>query len=171
LRAFNEEVTVRAVAASVIPIVSAVGHETDVTITDFAADVRALTPTAAAQMVVYDRREAQAGIQECLHDLHEFMAEKIKKHYAQAQASLQRLSRLTVTRLAHEQQFLSHREALLEKISPYAAFKRGFAFIKNEEGKPVTQAKGVKKGDALTLHWADGTVPVTVTGTKGKINK
>src|SRR5439155_573257 len=62
LWAFNEEVTARAIAASAIPVVSAVGHEVDFTIADFVADARAPTPTAAAALVVADREEVAAGL-------------------------------------------------------------------------------------------------------------
>jgi exonuclease VII large subunit len=61
-------------------------------------------------------------------------------------------------RLANEAQTLAHRQALLEKLSPYGAFARGLAFVKNEANEPVKAAAGLSPGDKLTLHWADGTV-------------
>jgi len=78
LWAFNEEVVVRAVAASRIPIVSAVGHEVDVTLTDFAADVRAPTPTAAAQMVVPDRQEWLARLEQLALRLNQAMRHRLR---------------------------------------------------------------------------------------------
>ncbi|MCL2203052.1 MAG: exodeoxyribonuclease VII large subunit [Defluviitaleaceae bacterium] len=166
LWAFNEEVTARAVAASQIPVISAVGHETDVVITDFVADMRAPTPTAAAQMAVYPHRETVALLRNTINDLHFVMGEGIQSRHAQAKQLLQALSRLTQAHLAHEQQNLAHRENLLEKISPYAAFARGFTFARNENGEAITHAKAVKKGDTLTLQWADGTARVQVLGRK-----
>jgi exodeoxyribonuclease VII large subunit len=163
LWAFNEEVTARAVFASKIPIVSAVGHETDITVTDFVADIRAATPTAAAQMVVYDHREARLRVKNVSDDLHFVMQERIKNCRSQVKILLQGITRLTQTRLAHERQGLIHREKLLEKVSPYAAFARGLAFTQNEKGAPVTSAKFLKKGDKLTLHWADGAVKTEVS--------
>ncbi|MFA0751707.1 MAG: hypothetical protein SLRJCFUN_002110 [Candidatus Fervidibacter sp.] len=78
LWAFNEEIVVRAVAASRIPIVSAVGHEVDVTLTDFAADVRAPTPTAAAQMVVPDRQEWLARLEQLTLRLNQAMRHRLR---------------------------------------------------------------------------------------------
>jgi exodeoxyribonuclease VII large subunit len=95
-------------------------------------------------------------------ELHGAIREGITARFTQVKASLQHLTRLVQTRLAHEQQSLAHRRALLEKVSPYAAFARGFAFVKDEKGKTVTAAKEVKKDDPLQLHWADGEVRVRV---------
>jgi exodeoxyribonuclease VII large subunit len=157
LWAFNEEITARAVAASRIPVISAVGHETDFTVTDFVADCRAPTPTAAAHMAVYSYEEARSFIESKVNGLHFIMAEKVKTRYTQAKTLLANLNRLTLTRLAHEQQTLAHREVLLEKVSPYAAFKRGLTFVQNNQNEPVTSAEKVKKGDILTLSWVNGT--------------
>jgi len=162
LWAFNEEVTARAVAGSAIPIISAVGHETDFTVTDFAADARAATPTAAAQMAVYGYDVTRAMIRDMAAHLHQAIRENIIIRHTRAKSLLQNLNRLMQTRLAHEQQGLAHREVLLEKVSPYAAFARGFAFVKNEGNEAVTRAESLREGDGLTLYWADGAARVKV---------
>lgn len=162
LWAFNEEVTARAVAVSGIPIISAVGHETDFTVTDFVADRRAPTPTAAAQMAVYSHREALATLQNVTADMHYIVKECLKNRYNQTKTLLQDMTRFSQARLAHEQQGLAHREALLEKVSPYAVFARGLTFAKNGDGLPVTHAGMVKTGDAITLQWVDGAVKAKV---------
>jgi len=166
LWAFNEEVTARAVAASGIPIISAVGHETDFTVTDFAADARAATPTAAAQMAVYSYEGAYSLLKRMADDLHHTVRESIVTRHARAKGLLQSLTRLMQTRFAHEQHGLAHRAAVLDKVSPYAAFARGFAFTKNEANQAVTHAKSLKKGDSLTLYWADGAVRAKITEVK-----
>ena len=158
LWAFNEEVTVRAVAASRIPVVSAVGHETDITITDFAADRRAPTPTAAAQMVTYDHAQAAACLQGVYDELHKAVQYDITNRHTVAKALLAQLSRQAAYRLAQERQQLTHSAALLEKVSPYAAFKRGFALVQDETGRAVTSSKSLIIGDRLALQWADGSV-------------
>ena len=166
LWAFNEEVTARAVAASRIPVVSAVGHETDVTITDFVADRRAPTPTAAAQMVAYDHAQAVAYVCGYYDGLHRAMKEDIFNRYADAKAMLGQLSKQSAYRLTQERQKLTHGVALLEKVSPYAAFKRGFALVRNEAGAAVTSSKSLTVGEELTLQWADGSAVAQLTKLK-----
>ena len=156
LWAFNEEITARAVAGSKIPIVSAVGHETDITITDFVADKRAPTPTAAAQMVAYDHAQVAAYLWEKYDSLHIAIKNNIVDRHAQAKSLLTQLSSRAAQRLDWEKQKLTHSTALLEKVSPYAAFKRGFALVQDEAKNAVTEAKSLKVGEKLTLHWADG---------------
>jgi exodeoxyribonuclease VII large subunit len=164
LWAFNTEITARAVAASRIPVISAVGHETDFTATDFTADARAATPTAAAQMAVYPYKTARDALESRLVEMKSAVRSGIISRHTQTKAIMQDILRLTQTRLAHEGQSLAYRCALLEKVSPYAAFARGFALAANEKGEAVTHAKALKTGDALTLRWADGAVKAQVTG-------
>jgi len=162
LWAFNEEVTARAVAASRIPVVSAVGHETDVTITDFVADYRAPTPTAAAQLVAYDHAQVATYLQDIYSRLHGAIRDDITNRHAEAQQLLTELTRRATHRLQLERQKLTHGTALLEKVSPYAAFKRGFAMVHDEAGRGVSSAEGLNIGEKLTLQWADGSVMAEV---------
>ncbi|MCL2188724.1 MAG: exodeoxyribonuclease VII large subunit [Defluviitaleaceae bacterium] len=166
LWAFNEEVTARAVAASRIPIISAVGHETDTVITDFTADLRAPTPSVAAQIAVYDHAAQYTAFKNTITDLHYVMRDKITEKHALCKNMLQEITRLTQARAANERQTLLHRETLLTKLSPYAAFKRGFAFVKNGNNT-VTGIQDVQKGETLSLHWANGTAQVKVLKTEG----
>ena len=80
LWAFNEEIVVRAVAASTIPIISAVGHETDTTLIDFASDKRAATPTAAAEMAVPVRTELQTAVMDLSHRQFAMWHDRLKKN-------------------------------------------------------------------------------------------
>jgi len=158
LWAFNEEITARAVAASKIPIVSAVGHETDVTITDFVADKRAPTPTAAAQLVAYDHAHVMAYLWEKYTGLNSGLRNIIIDRHTQAKSLLAQLNSRAANRLSWEKQKLTHSTDLLEKVSPYTAFKRGFALVKDEAGKAVTEAESLEVGNMLALYWADGHV-------------
>jgi len=162
LWAFNEEILARAVAASKTPIISAVGHETDFTIADFVADYRAATPTAAAVAATYDHGQAVAyivGLQELLG---KNLQANLERRKADAKYLLTDLMRLAKNRLANEWQNLAHHETLLEKVSPYAAFKRGYALVRAESGNIVTAAKGLTPGQDLTLDFADGSITATV---------
>ena len=162
LWAFNEEVTARAVAASQIPIISAVGHETDITIADFVADRRAPTPTAAAQMVAYDHTQTSMYVCDMYSALHKAIKNDIIGRSAEASALLASISKQAMRRLSDEKQKLNHGAALLEKVSPYSAFKRGFALVQDDDGQTVTSAESLKTGERLKLHFADGSVTAEV---------
>ncbi|MCL2405858.1 MAG: exodeoxyribonuclease VII large subunit, partial [Defluviitaleaceae bacterium] len=163
LWAFNEEITARAVAVSKIPVISAVGHETDITISDLVADRRAPTPTAAAQMVAYDYAQVVAFVHAQYTALNTAVKDDIINRHAQAKALLAQLTRQAGYRLSLERQNLTHSTALLEKVSPYAAFKRGYALVQDEAGQVVTSAS-IDMGTRLTLHFEDGRVTAEVVG-------
>ena len=155
LWAFNEEILARAIAASKTPVISAVGHETDFTIADFVADARAATPTAAAQMAVYDHGQVLEYVNMQYHQLQKNIISSIKTRQDHAKTLLNQLNRQAQNRISREWQHLNHLETVLEKVSPYTAFKRGYALIKHEE-QIITSSSQLKKGNNLTLTWADG---------------
>lgn len=156
LWAFNEEITARAVAASRIPVISAVGHETDFTVTDFVADFRAPTPTAAAAMV-FARDETLAQIQDQTERLTRYMYHLCEQNKNEIkQLMLKSLTRLTQNRLARKRESLATLAALLEKVSPQALWRRGYTAVRDEHNRPVTSVGALGKDDTLTLHFADG---------------
>jgi exodeoxyribonuclease VII large subunit len=184
LWAFNEEVTARAIAASKIPVISAVGHETDFTIADFTADLRAPTPTAAADIAVFDRRETVYQVQfltdsitkaaarrlteykNKLRGLHKTLRNPLRLIYdTQAHITnlLSRINRAALLKVQTKKAFLTEQAALLEKNSPYAAWKRGFALVLDEAGEKITEAEGISTGDKLTLQWASKRARALVT--------
>ncbi|MCL2286367.1 MAG: exodeoxyribonuclease VII large subunit [Firmicutes bacterium] len=166
LWAFNEEILARAIAASKVPIISAVGHETDFTISDFVADMRAATPTAAAVSAVYDHRQLVSYVAGLQKELTENIANSLRNRLADVKFWLDRLSRQAKDRIGREWQNLAHHEALLEKVSPYAAFKRGYALIRTEEGTIITGVKDLTRGQCLELTWADGKAIATIEDVK-----
>ena len=161
LWAFNEEVTAKAIAISKIPVISAVGHETDITISDLVADRRAPTPTAAAQMVAYDHAQVAAYVRRRYDDMHNAIKLDIVNRHTQAKSLLAQLSKQAAQCFYQKRQNLTHNAELLEKVSPYAAFKRGFALVQDDTGQAVTSAK-IKIGIRLALHFADGHAIVEV---------
>ncbi len=184
LWAFNEEVVARAIAACPIPVVSAVGHETDVTVADFVADVRAATPTHAAELVVPDAREVAgllAGYDALLRDtvrarLHDAQTRllaarhapafaRIPVRLAHATAALDTLRhRLAAAALAHttrNRTRLDGATATLHAADPEAPLRRGYA-LASQHGQRVTAATLVP-GAPVTLTWHDGTRAAQVT--------
>jgi exodeoxyribonuclease VII large subunit len=182
LWAFNEEPVARAIAESAIPVISAVGHEIDYTIADFVADVRAETPTAAAEMVVQDRRELLARVQSLTRVLGNAFAEKMR-FWRQRLERLTRAAVLQQPRRVFEplaqrldelrgslQQLLAHRLNLgterlrgltgeLEALSPLKVMGRGYSLVYSLPAEAlVRDARDVKAGDTLRIRLARGEV-------------
>ena len=162
LWAFNEEVLARAIAKSKIPIISAVGHETDFTISDFVSDLRAPTPTAAAQIATYAQTDALTHLLVMHKKLGDITAKKIRLCYNEIKSTLAGLNKIVELRLKNEWQNLAYLETLLEKVSPQAVFKRGFSLVTDEKGKAVKSVKDLSINQALNLTMADGVAKVKV---------
>lgn len=174
LMPFNSEVVVRAVAGSAIPVVSGVGHEPDVTLCDFAADVRAPTPSAAAEMVVPVRddliytlvlaqRRLKQGVVGEIADLKqkiEYMRRLLPDPRRQVAQTGQKLGELEERlrgrmqeRLATLRERVATTERLVQSVSPQAALERGYVYV-TRDGKPVRSAEAAA-GEIL-VHFKDG---------------
>lgn len=184
LWSFNEEVVVRAIAASKIPIISAVGHETDFSLADFAADVRAATPSQAAELAVPDRDELKRYVVRMKSQLSQMARQELNERRLRLQVCQKnKLLQSPELLLADRRQRLDtlvsnlrqcidenittkhHQLSLtLEKLSvlnPAKTLQRGFTLV--EHGKKiVTRAQEVKEGDKLQLTFSDGKVSVVV---------
>ena len=182
---FNDENVARAVFASEIPVISAVGHETDFTITDFVADMRAPTPSAAAElatMPLSERREAfhrlelrlerdvSALLTSCRRRLDllksrpvmERPLERIYRTMMDMEETQQRLDKEMTNRLmqrAERWQYLTNR---LEAASPLAVMSRGYVMAVASSGKLLTSVKQVEVGDRVTLHLQDGKIETNI---------
>ncbi len=186
--AFNDEQVARAIAASRVPVVSGVGHETDFTLADFAADLRAPTPTGAAAAAVPDRLELAGQVAAQRGRLALAMAQRLareRQHLGHSQRLLARLSpsaqiasrrqQVDDLNLAMQRQ-MRHRLALyraeldglrarLANLDPHAVLQRGYAIIFQQPGdQVVTSAQAVTAGDALRIVVADGEFSGVVTG-------
>ena len=180
LWAFNEEPVARAIAASAIPIISCVGHETDTTIADFVADLRAPTPSAAAEMAVPEKAAVlarvageSAAMEQLLRDLLASLGRRLQ--YAAAHPFLQdprrmweqrvqrvddlamRLPEALRRRLENLGLRLGAAAGRLDAISPLNVLARGYA-IATSKGKVLTSAKQVKKGDPVTVRLSEGEI-------------
>ena len=174
---FNEEVVARAIRASAIPVVVGVGHETDVTIADFAADHRAPTPTAAAELVSPSREELLARVAELARRATREALRRIETAMQMVDALTKRLvhprerlrtSRQLLTQLTARLSFAAtHRlEALaaglaqlkgaLGSLNPTAVLERGYSLTRNAQGEVVLDAAKVGEGERLTTTLAKG---------------
>ncbi len=181
LWAFNEEIVARAIFRCSTPVISAVGHETDVTIADYVADLRAPTPSAAAELAVFDFGQFEAqlrGARELLArglkrkiDGVRYQTEqyrlKLRLHDPQRQINEKRqrlvsaedeLKRLMERRLSDCRHRLALMSGRLHGQSPLEKLSRGFGFITDEEGRRVDHAASVRPGDRLSIRLADGQI-------------
>ena len=185
LWAFNDESVVRAVFASPVPIITGVGHETDTTVVDFVADLRAPTPSAAAELATPDIDDWQASVEL----LHERLTEAIGARLDAAQAALAdrtarlarvsprgklaeghlrtdqlagRLQRALLHRLALDRRGLEGLRGRLETLNPRATLARGYAIVRRPDGAVVLRAVDVDAGDPLVLEVRDGVIPAEV---------
>ena len=178
LWAFNEEIVARAVFKSRIPIISAVGHETDFTICDFVADLRAPTPSAAAELAVPDIREDIAFVQTVVYECEATLLQRVNDEKERLEIIKERLryrspsilidqkiqtvdtlmtsALLSVQRkLDSETARLSSTAARLDALSPLKVMSRGYSIVTKDE-KVVASSKALKKGDRITVGFSDG---------------
>jgi len=185
LWAFNDEEVVRAVAASEAPVISGVGHETDFTLTDFAADVRAPTPTGAAVAAVPDFAEMAAELggwrlrfdQAITDTLSLARQEVFNAAYMldrlspvrQVEGSMQRLDMLALrldhllqNELSETRQRLNIAAEKLNAFDPHQALNRGFALLEDENGRVLRSVQQVKLGQRVNARVSDGTISADV---------
>ena len=191
LQAFNDEQVVRAVAASEAPVISGVGHETDFTLTDFAADLRAPTPTGAAVMAVPDNDDINMLLNGWDLQLEQTMVNVLEKHRSKLMETKneldllspgwqikQRMQRLDNSSLRMDyfvnRYFLQQRQQLElteEKIisyNPRHVLRRGYALVEDKDGSVITTIKRVQLDQDIFVHVSDGTISADVTGVKEK---
>ncbi len=186
LWAFNEEAVVRAVAASKIPVISAVGHETDFTLSDFAADVRAATPSQAAELAVPDAADLVRhieGLRSSLRSLrHRWMTVKrdrlarvmerpfwqeprrlLDMRRQRLDMAMERFQRLMKSALESKRRRLEMDMERLELLSPVHVLRRGYGLISTVRGEMLHSVRHIEKGDTLHIMLTDGRLSAKVT--------
>lgn len=175
---FNEETVAHAIYNSTLPIISGVGHEVDFTIADFVADLRAPTPSAAAELATPDRNELMQQLQSCwlrTVRLQQHQIEQIKKQVAWSDRHLQQqhpkrklaeqsqrldyfeltFSKLIESQLAKKQRQLAEAAGKLDVLSPLGTLQRGYA-IATHQSTVLRRASDVKSGDPISLRLMEG---------------
>lgn len=189
LWAFNEECVARAIFECRTPVISAVGHEVDTTIADYVADLRAATPSAAAELAVFDF----AALEERLRDCRNMFADSFEKKLAE-QKMLLRQKELQLKLYSPEHRLLEKKQRLvavadkleaamacrlsdekhrlvlytkkLQGLSPLISLERGYAYIENREGKSVRSVKQIKQGEVLSIRFLEGSAKAMITETE-----
>ena len=194
LWSFNDECVARAIFDCQVPVISAVGHETDVTIADYVADLRAPTPSAAAELAVWDYRQLQGYLDECRLRMNRSMTGTIRINRLRLKELDVRLSYLHPRhKLQDQQQRLieleeelrtlmrdrvkeaRHRLAIqiekLNGLSPVRKLNQGFAYVEEADGGVVKSIRQVEKGDELTVYVTDGLIRTSVKAVQKKTYK
>lgn len=191
---FNEEAVVRKIAESPVPIISAVGHETDVTLSDFAADLRAATPSMAAELAV----PVQAQLKEQIDLQLQGLIQRYEAYLRQKRMGLEHLAQHRLLQkpellwqeaqqrldeqarqleqyyemyLQHKQQQIVKAAAQLDALSPLAVLSRGYALCRDEKDTVVRDASQIEIGDTITVMLEHGKLYSTVTGKEEQIWK
>lgn len=186
LWAFNERIVAQAVFDCSVPIISAVGHETDTTIIDYVSDLRAPTPSAAAELAVTDIREIMGDIAGYQDTLLKFMQRRIQlereeiRHYETRLKYLSPASRLREKRMLSmqlEERLQERMKAVLDRkhhelalyiermkgLSPLEKLNSGFSYVENAEGENIRSVNQTEVGQKLTIRVKDGSIGATVT--------
>ena len=185
LWAFNEEPVARAIFNCETPVISAVGHETDTTIADYVADLRAPTPSAAAELAVTDIRgilermdqyrrrmnySLQTQVQQARTRLQSYQArwnylnpvqrlEKQKDRLADAERRLQENMEAVLQNKRHRLELYIRQ---MQGLSPLDKLNQGFSYVENQEQRPVTRIAQVQEGELLKIQVTDGTIEAEV---------
>ncbi len=186
LWAFNEEIVARAVFRSVIPVISAVGHEIDWTICDLVADLRAPTPSAAAELVVQNREELENRVldfqsrlknagrfflesyRERLQNLRQsyafkFPAQMVEQSWQRADELLRQLQNYSQTNVSEKRHLFQTVLAKLNALSPLAILERGYSITFAGDGKPAKNVRQLKPGDMVLTQLSSGRFQSRVT--------
>ena len=185
LWAFNEEVVAQAIFDCPVPVISAVGHETDTTIADFVADLRAPTPSAAAELAVYDIGHLEDRLEEYACTL-QHMCRKVIRHYrqeveqysvrmrylsplntirtkrTQALSLEERLQNLMERRLRDGRHRLALYVEQMKGLSPLDKLNQGYAYVADDTGRTLTSVGQADGGDRMTVYVKDGSLQAQV---------
>jgi exodeoxyribonuclease VII large subunit len=162
LWAFNEEIVARAIFHSRIPVISAVGHEIDFTISDFVADRRAETPTAAAEMAVPDSSKLQERMDWFRSQLLVQLENKVNYLRLQTENQQKEMERSLGIRLENYSHGLERLHLILEENRPEKILDKGYALVENQEGRVISSVHQFSEGGRYQVHLKDGTVTFSI---------
>lgn len=169
---FNEEILARAIFRSRIPVISAVGHEIDFSISDFVADLRAETPTAAAEKAVPDDSQIIRSLDTYRSQLNSALKNKVMYHQMSLKSCIQDMRSVLIRRIDRSEHEIKQNLITLKENNPSNILSKGYTFMEGPDGKVVASASDMEEGGRYRIYFRDGTVEVTVSEIKegGKID-
>ncbi len=163
LAVFSTEQVTRAVAASRIPTLVAIGHEVDISLAELAADQRASTPSNAAELLVPDKKHVALVLAATKQSLGQSLMNLVSERQRAMTDNLVSLTEAVEKILDNKRQQLYLHRDILRALSPEAALKRGYAAVRNlKTGEFVTSTQSIKPQDKISIQWRDGTADATV---------
>ena len=168
LWAFNEEIVARSIYDSSIPVISAVGHEIDFTISDFVADRRAETPTAAAQMAVPDTEELRKILYDKRENLYLQLVNKVRLSRMGLDNALSEIKNSLTAMILEKRHQIEQLKLMLEKSNPEKVLEEGYAVLTDTEGKTVSSAKTLEKDRIYRILLKDGVADCNIIEVKEK---
>lgn len=188
LWAFNEEIVAYAIYNSIIPVISAVGHETDFTISDFVADLRAPTPSAAAELAVPDKAELLNNLNFLFKHCNQAMADilsgkrneleyitssiylknplmLIRQKQMQFDSVTSRIRNSALLTLAEEKTRFAKAASAIDSLSPFKVLARGYSVVTDADGKIISASKDIKKDDIINIKFSKGNAECIVLST------
>lgn len=170
LGAFNEEKVARAVFRSEIPVISAVGHETDFSICDFAADLRAETPTAAAERATPEDRLMKDIAERFRRQLSSALESKLNYYTVLSDSLIKDACNSLSRRLERLRHAAEKASVNLEENNPVRILSKGYAIVEDGRGKTVSSFAGIEAGEKYTMTFSDGSAEIVVSSVKRKEN-
>ncbi len=169
LMPFNDENLAYSIFHSKIPIISAVGHETDFTIADFVADYRASTPSMAAELAVPKLTNIMEDLESKLKLINREMHNKTMFYQENLNGMKNSLNQIMESKLSNHELMLNSQKAQLMLLNPLNLLERGYATVYSEEEKPIIRANEVKMEDVVNIRFFDGTVKAKIIGEKNEV--
>ncbi len=171
LWAFNEETVARAVYRSKIPIISAVGHEIDFTICDFVADLRAETPTAAAQLAVPDTKELSAKLSELREYLYVQLSNKLMYHQLFTDSLIQEMKNSLKKQIGDFENRMERCLLVLEENNPSKVLAGGYSVLTTEDGAVISSVHQLEQGSHYRICLSDGYAKCQITEIGSEIDE
>lgn len=168
LRAFNDESVARAIAACEMPVISAVGHEIDMTVCDLVADMRAATPSAAAERAVPALADLDAALRARRGKLVSALTHRTSSARADMKTSARDLRAAAIRLVDKRRSVMSGAAGRLNALSPLATLSRGYAVARRPDGEALTSATQFTPGESFDLTLHDGVVDATVDDVRSK---
>lgn len=162
LAAFSTEQVTRAIAASRVPTLVAIGHEVDVSLAELAADVHASTPSNAAELLVPDKKHVQKVLSDTRRQLDQLLIQVLHQHKARVLTSKESLQRSGLERVEAERQRLRLQRQILQAYNPSVALQRGYAIIRSKNEQLITRTSQLHVGDTIHVALQDGGAEATV---------